>query len=362
MKPKDRVLTALDHKEPDRVPIDFAATPETNEMLCESLNLLGHEDLLQKFCVDFRFVEPSCKVPTYGSFFGDPLIKDYGDGRYEDIWGIQFRKIDYGLGVYYECDQSPLANIQCVEELNNFPSPNVQEIWDFSTIKFQTEENQEYAVVFDGAVLLQFCQPLRGMQQLMMDFSSNPILAQSILARVVEYWIELGTSILKAADGGIDIFTINDDYGMQHGPMFNPYTWRQYIKPLIQKAINAYKAYGVKIAFHSCGSVVSFIPDFIEMGVDILDPIQVSAKGMIPARLKSDFGDKICFRGAIDSQNILPYGSVEDVHLAVKSTLKDLARSGGYIFTSVHNIQPDVPLRNIVAMYEAVMEYGYYPL
>jgi uroporphyrinogen decarboxylase len=196
----------------------------------------------------------------------------------------------------------------------------------------------------------------------MMDLHDQPHLAQAILKKVVDYWIELGTSILEAADGLIDIFVINDDYGMQQGPMFNPQIWREYLKPLIQDAINAYRAYDVKIMFHSCGSIISFIPDFIEMGVNILDPVQVSAKSMDLHYLKKEFGKSLCFRGAIDTQRILPCGSFDEVREAVKSTINLLAEGGGYFLTSVHNLQPDVKPENILAMYEEGLTSGQYPI
>ena len=266
------------------------------------------------------------------------------------------------MGIYVEYDETPLSNFHDVKELEDFEAPDVNTIWDFSNIKSDAEKYKDYAVVYDGAVLFQFCQALRGFQQLMMDMQENPEIAQTILSKVVDYWIKFGRSLLEAAQGGVDIFVINDDYGSQQNPIFNPKIWREFIKPLVWKAIRAYKEYDVKIMFHSCGSIRPFLPDLIEMGVDVIDPVQVSAKGMIPIELKQEFGQALSFRGAVDTQKVLPYGTPDDVRQEVRTRIQELASHGGYICCAVHNLQPDVPPDNIVAMYEAAMVYGQYPL
>jgi uroporphyrinogen decarboxylase len=201
-----------------------------------------------------------------------------------------------------------------------------------------------------------------GIEPLLTDLHESPKIAQAVLQKVASYWTDFGVSLLEAADGTIDFFVINDDYGTQQGPLFNPAIWRTYIKPIIQKVIEAYKRFGVKIIFHSCGSVRLFIPDLIEMGIDVLDPVQVSAKDMVPRRLKEEFGSRLCFRGAVDTQRVLPRGSPNEVKEEVRTRIRELAPGGGYIATAVHNIQPDVPLQNIVAMYEAAREHGRYPI
>jgi uroporphyrinogen decarboxylase len=362
MNSKQRVLLTVEHKESDRVPMAYGATPEVTQSLQEYLNAETEEDLLQALRIDFRYVNPTPKIETCGDFFGDPLVEDLGDGRFKDIWGITFRRVDYGSGSYIEYESSPLANVSHVDELQDYPWPNVHDIWDFGNIKHDAQQNSDFAVVYDGAVLFQFCQALRGLEQLLIDLSTNPEMAQVLLDKVVSYWIEFGTTLLKVSDGSVDFFVINDDYGMQQGPLFSPATWRQYLKPLIHEAIQAYKRYRVKLIFHSCGSVKAFIPDLIEMGIDVLDPIQVSANGMGPRELKDRFGDRLCFRGAIDTQRVLPYGTPERVREEVKQRIQELAHGGGYILSSVHNLQPDVPIANALALFEAAHEYGRYPL
>ncbi len=285
-----------------------------------------------------------------------------GNGRFRDIWGITFRQVDYGSGTYIEYENSPLAHIADIAELRDYPWPSVHDIWDFSDIKRDAQEKSDFAVVYDGAVLFQFCQALRGLESLLIDLSANPAMARVLLDRVANYWIEFGVALLEVADGSVDFIVVNDDYGTQQGPLFDPATWRRYLKPLIWKVIEAYKQYDVKIIFHSCGSVRPFIPDLIEIGVDVLDPVQVGAKGMNPRALKEEYGDRLCFRGAIDTQRVLPYGTPMEVEKEVRRRIRQLALGGGYIATSVHNIQPDVPMANIMAMYKAAREYGEYPI
>jgi uroporphyrinogen decarboxylase len=361
MNSKQRVITAIEHKEPDRVPLAYGATPETTEALRKYLNVANEEEVLEILKIDFRNVNPIPKIQTCGDFFGDPLIENLGGGRFKDIWGITFRRVDYGLGSYIEYESSPLAHVVDVVELRDYSWPDVHQIWDFSRIKHVAEDLSDYAVIYDGAVLFQFCQALRGLEPLLIDLAKSPLIAEAILEKVISYWIEFGTSLLKEANGSVDFFVINDDYGMQQGPLFNPIAWRRHIKPMIWEVIKAYKRYGVKIIFHSCGSVTSFIPDLIEMGIDVLDPIQVSAKGMDPQWLKKEYGDRLSFRGAIDTQRVLPHGTTEEVKQEVRKRIRELGPGGGYIATSVHNLQPDVPVENIMTLYEAAWEYGKYP-
>ena len=289
-------------------------------------------------------------------------MDDLGGGRFRDVWGITFQRIEYAYGTYLEYDSHPLADVSDWGELADYPWPSVHEVWDFSNIKCDAQAKSEYAVVYDGAILFQYCYALRGFERLLMDLAESPGFARALLEKVVDHWVEFGTALLEQADGWVDLFVINDDYGTQDGPLFRPDTWREFLKPLVRKAVKAYKEYGVKVVFHSCGSVRQFIPDFIEMGVDVLDPVQVSALGMDPAVLKREFGDALTFRGAIDTQEVLPRGTPEQVKDEVKRRILELAPGGGYIATSVHNIQPDVPLENIMAMYEALWEFGEYPI
>jgi uroporphyrinogen decarboxylase len=362
MNSKQRVIAAVDHREPDRVPLAYGATPETTEALQKYLGVANEEELLRALRIDFRNVNPVPKIPTCGDFFGDPLVEDLGGSCFKDIWGITFKRVEYGLGSYIEYESSPLEHVVNVSELRDYSWPDVHQIWDFGNIRQEAEERNDYAVVYDGAVLFQFCQALRGLEPLLVDLANNPIIAETILEKVVNYWIEFGTSLLKEANGSVDFFVINDDYGMQQGPLFNPTTWRRHIKPMIWEVIKAYKRYGVKIIFHSCGSVRAFIPDLIEMGADVLDPIQVSARGMDPQLLKKDYGDRLCFRGAIDTQRVLPLGTSEEVEVEVRKRIRELGPGGGYIATSVHNLQPDVPLHNILTMFQTAWDYGNYPL
>ena len=362
MNSKQRVITAVELGEPDRVPLAYGATPEVTSKLKEYLNLESEEDMLQALKIDFRYVEPSIKVATYGDYFGDPLVRDLGNGRFRDIWGITFRRVQYSLGTYIEYESSPLSDITDVAELEVYPWPKVHDIWDFGNIKRDAQEKGDFAVLYDGAVLFQFCHALRGMERILVDLIENPELTCAIMDRVVDYWIEFGTTLLEEADGSVDFFVVNDDYGIQQGPLFDPGAWRKHLKPRVCRVIGAFKKYGAKIIFHSCGGVKQFIPDLIEIGVDVLDPVQVSAKDMDTIELKREFGDRLCFRGAIDTQRVLPYGTTRQVEAEVKKRIRDLAPRGGYIASSVHNLQPDVPLQNILAMYEAALKYGEYPI
>jgi len=203
---------------------------------------------------------------------------------------------------------------------------------------------------------------LTGLERFLTDMLLNPKFIEKLVARSLEIQRKIISNFLNAVGNYIQILAIGDDLGMQTGPLISPDLYRRLIKPYAKRLIRLIKSQtNAKIFCHSCGSIVSFIPDFIEYGIDVLHPIQVSAKDMDSKRLKERFGDKISFWGGIDTQHVLPYGMLEDVEGEVKKRIHDLAPGGGYVLAAVHNIQRDVPPENIVAMFKAARKYGKYP-
>ncbi len=197
-----------------------------------------------------------------------------------------------------------------------------------------------------------------------MDLVLKPREMERLLRMIHEVQMGYWEKALEIVGDNIDIVMHSDDLGMQNSPMMSPDMYRRFVKPLHEELIGMVKkkAEGeVKFLLHSCGSVRALIPDFIDVGVDILNPIQVSAAGMDTAELKKEFGKDLCFcGGGVDTQEILPRGTPEQVRDEVKRRLDDLAPGGGYIFAAVHNIQADVPPENLQAMYEALQEHGKY--
>jgi uroporphyrinogen decarboxylase len=177
-------------------------------------------------------------------------------------------------------------------------------------------------------------------------------MAQAILTRWADFWIDLGCRVLEAADGRIDIAWTWDDIGTQHAPMISPRMWEEQIKPHHIRMNSAFKEYGATIMYHSCGSIVPFIDGFVEMGVEILNPLQPRAKGMDLAWIKATYGDCLSFHGAMDIQRTLPHGTIEDVAAEVRDRIQVLGAGGGYILAPAHMIQGDTPAENIVTMYD----------
>ena len=224
-------------------------------------------------------------------------------------------------------------------------------------------ETTVYALMLNGAgSIYEWAQELRGWDVFMMDLAEDPAFAGALLAKLVEAHIRRLEQILPAVEGYVQVIQVGDDLGMQSGPQISLRLYRQVVKPWHKRLYQYIKQHtSARLFLHTCGSVYAFIPDFIEMGVDILNPVQVSARDMGTRRLKREFGKDIAFwGGGCDTQRVLPFGTPAEVREEVKRRIDDLAPGGGFVFNQVHNIQAGVPPENIMVMYEAVREFGWY--
>ena len=362
MNSKERVLTILAHREADRVPLDFWAEKPVIAGLMRHLNLAQYEQLLQYLQIDTRYVE--------GARYIGPDLYRAPDGRWEDIWGVIRRPVPLdqsnpAKGLIQHVIRHPLAQAQTVKDVENhrWPSPD----WYEYTIAADTQDKAQYAVVCGADRLNRTAQfkpamYLRGIEKLLMDLIVNPKLVEAITERLIHYYLEFNDNIFRRADGKIDIFYMGDDFGTQKGPFISIDMWRRFFKPGFKKFIDHAHSHGIKVMHHTCGSVVDLIPDFIECGLDILQSLQPLAKGMDFKKIKSEYGRDIAFQGGIDIQDVMPFGSAAMVKSEVKRIIETLAPGGGYIVCSSHNLQPDTPLPNILAMYETALEVGRYPL
>ncbi|MCK4401899.1 hypothetical protein KAW08_06330 [bacterium] len=358
---KTRTLNSIKHEEPDRVPIDFWSTKETDAKLLKHLNLKSREELLEYFDVDFRYI----KGPDYIG----PELKRYADGSEEDIWGVP-RKIEYaGNGdkrqSYKAVTHPPLAfanNIKDVENYDHWPSMD----WlDFSKISSQCDECQDKAVLFMGDRLNRIAQwkpaqYLRGMEQVMMDMVINEPVFEAIIERTRVFYQTYLEKILQKAEGKIDIIVTGDDFGTQNGLMCSPEMWRKFFKKGFKAFIDIAKKYDVPVLHHTCGSVYDIIPDMIDCRLSILNPLQPGTKNMEHQKLKREFGNDLCFHGSVSIQTNLPFGTPSDVKKEVKECVENLASRGGFFICTAHNIQADTPVENILALIEAYHEYGKY--
>ncbi len=194
----------------------------------------------------------------------------------------------------------------------------------------------------------------------MIAMYDNPEVAATLVEKIANFYYRQAEIMFQKGKGYIDIFFMGDDYGVQNGLMMSRRLWKKFFAPHLERFWRLAKSYDLKVQLHSCGSVRELIPDFIEMGLDVLDPIQVRARGMVPEELKKEFGDRLAFHGSIDTQETLPFGSKEDVKKEVLHRLKVMTPGGGFIISPSQHLLTEIPLENIVTMYETVYEYGFY--
>ena len=353
MTSKQRVLTAIERQTPDRTPVDFWAEPDVKRRLIEFFGLEDEEELLRRFNVDLRCIYP----PYIG-----PELKTFDDGSFEDFWGVIRKPVSHATGIHYEVCYSPLAEAKTVRDVEEcrWPDPD----WfDYSSLRQGCERYQDYAIVLgkmgreSQTIFIQTWYS-RGLGRIMTDMSDDPGLVKAIVSKIMNFRTEHVTCMLEAASGQADILQLADDYGTQNGLMMSPDMWCEFFGPSLKCLADLAHQYGLKVFLHSCGSVRELVPDLIDIGIDILNPIQVRARGMDPRELKKTFGRDLCFHGSIDTQHTLPFGSRADVVEEVRDRIEVLGDRGGFILAPTHTIEPDTPLENVVAMYEAAERYG----
>ncbi len=385
MNARERLRAALDHREPDRIPFDLGSVqvtgihavayrnlraalglPEIEPVLCDSIQQLARpdNDLIERLSVDVRGLFPR------NSHNWNVREEPAGDvWRYHDEWGITHQR-PRPDGLYYSIVQVPLDQPDLTPAaIQAHPWPDMadpERIAGLRELALGYRANG-YAVVLKDpfAGIFEMAQRIVGMQKLLIMMAMDAALAGVLFDRLLELKLAFWEMALPRLGDLVDVVTYADDYGTQQSQLISPAMFRQQLKPRIQTLFARIKqlAPHTKQFFHSCGNVRPLIPDYIEIGTDILNPVHVRATGMEPAALKRDFGrDLVFWGGGVDTQDVLPHGTPQTVRDDVRRNIEALAPGGGFVFTSVHNIQPDVPPENIVAMWEALQEYGVYPL
>ena len=366
MTGRDRVLIALRHEEPDRVPRDLWATSAVLVCLRSELGVPDDDALLNSLGVDLGYVPGP-------SFAGRELRAwDTPEGRVtEDLWGVQRLEKRVRSGgtewSYQHVVASPLAAAQTPADVDAYPYWPDPDGWDFSKLREQCEAVRAAgrAVVnagdrLDRTAQLKTMMYLRGMEQTYVDLRHDPQIAEAIFGHVTDYFLAYNERVFAEAGDLIDIFMMGDDFGTQQGPMMAPDLWRRLLRPGFRAYIELAHRHGLPVMHHTCGSVVELIPDFIECELDILQSLQPSAAGMDLATLKREFGRGLCFHGSIDIQKTMPRGSPEEVRDEVRRRMEAGKPGGGFIIGTAHNLQPDVPSANIIALFEACEEFGSY--
>ena len=398
MTSRERVLTTLDHREPDRAPWDFWAGAEVGERLRKHFACDTQEELLVALGVDLRYV----RGPSYvGQEF-----RTYEDGTVEDLWGVrrETKHITHGpyRWKYKHVRVSPLADAESPDDIEAYGYWPSSDWWDYSSIAGDCEAarwdrqlacpgpvsgrgchrrpddgprdaSPPFAVVnagdrLDRTAQLKPMMYLRGMEQTYLDLAWNPEIVDAIVGRIRGYFLEYNRRVFEAAHGarrdclahGIEIFMMGDDFGTQGGPMMSPDTWRRFFKEGFRQYIELAHRHGMTVMHHTCGSVVELIPDFIECGLDILQSLQPRAKGMDLAELKREFGRDLCFHGGVDIQQTLPAGTRDEIREMVRRLMDAGKPGGGFIISTAHNIPPETPTANVLALYDAYREFATY--
>jgi uroporphyrinogen decarboxylase len=364
---KERVLLALNHQEPDRVPIDFGATIAT------SIVVSGYEKLKQFLGLnqENRWLRPVAQsvipddsvldhfqvdtVPLILGNFSEGATKGMGPEGFVDAWGTTWKKAPDGH--FINVDGPFQKKEPTLDELESHTWPNPEDPGLYAGLEEQAEflkNTTERALILNLPLgVIHQCQFIRGFSEYLMDLASNPEMAKRMMEIVSGIWIRIAANALEVIGSKVDVVAWGDDVGIQDSLMMSPVMYRNHIKPFHQKMIQAIKSRTeAKVFFHSCGAVSPLIEDFIEIGMDALNPLQVSAKGMEPAALKQKFGGRITFWGGIDTHHILPCGSPQEVRKEVRRMVKLMGKGGGYVLAAIHNIQADVPPENVAAMLE----------
>ncbi len=382
MSARGRMLKALNHEVPDRVPIDLGGNQTGIHKFAYAV-LLAHlgirddilimdavqqlaqpcEAVLERFHVDTRYIAAKAAAGTEVR-----IEQNRRDGRLwhdlRDEFGVVWSMPD-DRPYYMDVSHHPLAEAK-VADIANYPFPRGDDPSRFEGLRqraLMLRKETPYAVVSGiSGVVYETCWYLRGLERWLIDLVTEPKFCEDLLGQVLRFWLDWFRLFLDEVGDLVDVIMIGDDLAGQTGPLFRPEIYRRIIKPRHKQLVQYIRSRTrAKIWYHTCGSCVSYIPDLLDNGIDILNPVQVSAKDMDPAALKARFGDRLAFwGGAIDAQHVLPSASPETIREHVRRHLEAWKPHGGYVFNNVHNIQAGVPPENIVALYDAAYEFGFY--
>ena len=372
MKHRERVLAALSHEQPDVVPIDLGGTVNSS-IVVEGYERLkehfGVEDdnrlcnrMMRSVVVDEEILR-SLDIDTRGVFPGAPVSgadQELGPGRYKDLWGVERVKPDHS---YYNDQRTfPLGGDITVADIAKYPWPDPDDPGFTNGLKERIQwirENTDCAAaMWIPTAFVHVSQYVRGFEDWYCDFVLNTKTLEALFDAILEINLQTAKNMLEEAGKDVDVIVTADDLGAQNGLQVSYEQYRKFIHPRLEKHFRQiHDLSPAKVLFHSCGSVASIIEDLISIGVDALNPVQVTTAGMEPAGLKEKYKGRMAFWGAMDTQNVLPKGSVADVKRMVEERVEQMGEGGGYVLAAVHNIQPDVPTENILAMFEHAREY-----
>jgi uroporphyrinogen decarboxylase len=346
MTPRERWLAVLTRQTPDRVPMDYWATPEMSEKLLRHVGCADLDEALARLHVD--------RPLTVGPRYVGPAIPEDSD-----VFGIRHRPVGYGTGVYQEAISSPLAEYETVEQIERaytWPDPDW---WDYSVVPGQVAGKEDRPVRGGGSEPFLTYKQLRGETQAFMDLILNPEIVHYCLDKLFDLAYENTRRIYEQIPGRVLISYVAEDMGSQKSLMFSPTQIRTFLLPRMKRMIDLVHDAGAFVFHHNDGACRPILPDLIEAGIDVLNPIQWRSRGMDREGLKRDLGTALIFHGAMDNQYTLPFGTPEEVRQEVLDNFRILGAGGGYILAPCHNIQANTSVENVLAMYETGYEHGW---
>jgi uroporphyrinogen decarboxylase len=345
MTPRERWQAVLEGEQPDRIPTEYWGTPEVTDKLVEELGCSNLRQVCERLHIDWV----AAISPDYS---GPALPKD------RDMYGCRFQDVDYGSGVYRECVSHPLANYETVDQIEKEYTWPTADWFDYSRLSEKIAGLEEFPIRAGGSEPFLTYKHLRGQEQAFMDLILYPEIVHYCLDRLFDFCYQNTLRIYEQIPGKVFLSYVAEDMGSQEDLLFSPGQIREFLIPRMKRMIDLAHSAGVYVFFHSDGAVRKIIPDMIDAGIDVINPIQWRCKGMGREGLKKDFGGQVVFHGGVDNQQTLAFGSVGDVREEVLYNLEVLGAGGGYILAPCHNIQPVTPVENVVAMYETAYERG----
>ena len=348
MTPRERVLAALAHRRPDRTPFEFSFTPPMLETFRRETGAL---DPVEYFDLDIRSV--SGRSTKRRGDFSEYLPQELPEGTTVDEWGVAHRP---GSMFHFTKMIHPLANVNTVEELERYPFPDITADYRVSHLPDEVARLHEAGYFVDGFTGHIFEQAwyMRGMEALLTDLVLNPDLAAALLDTIVEMNCHSARSLAQA---GVDMIRTGDDVGTQKAMLMSPLMWREWFKPRLAKVIAEAKAINpqIHVWYHSDGAILPIIPDLIEIGVDVLNPVQPEC--LDPEIIKERFGHVASLWGTIGTQSIMPFGTPQEVADYTKDRIRRLGHNGGLVLAPTHVLEPDVPWENVLAFVEIAKEF-----
>lgn len=354
MNSKERFETVCEFRQADRVPIDYIAHPEIDRKLRQQLDCETEEQLLDRLGCDFYYLPGRDISQNEGflKYYKGPALDTTEKERTCPL-GIRWLRGAYeGKFSVDEAIAGPLENADTEQDILNHRWPKVED-FDFSSLLAECETHLDRVLI--GGLwtgIMGDAYRMHGFENFLLNISLKPQLIKTLIDKMTDVYLELNDAVFSELKGKLDVWFFGNDFGSQNGLLLSTDMWHEFFFENITKLTGLAHSYDLKVMMHSCGAISEIIPYVIEAGVDILDPIQVTARDMEPLSLAEKFGGRIVFHGGIDTQQVLPHSTCEEVAAHARQVVGTLNQRGGYIFAPSQVLGPDIPIENIIAMYK----------